>query len=287
VKGESNQQDYGMRIYDTRLGKFLSVDPLTTGYPWYTPYQFAGNKPIWAVDLDGLEEYYSNTDGKYLGHGKDEKNNEARLATKFEPLKDAKGNIVPDRYVIFQYKKITFKDAGEDLKKLYTDAQKAGGENGKERGGFLVLDLNTATVYFRRHKEHESKNDETTTNDDQLFKFKGAEYVVGESGLVVLAQIHTHQYEYKYLGETVQEGKKGKSFTFSTSYSFKQQYSTPQGDGNVVKNHSYNIFSIGINVSFYSNKGLSKSINGLTTREKLFSNTYKILQYALEKYSKQ
>ncbi|HWJ29919.1 MAG TPA: hypothetical protein VNS32_25490, partial [Flavisolibacter sp.] len=29
VKGEGNQQDYGMRVYDTRLGKFLSVDPLT------------------------------------------------------------------------------------------------------------------------------------------------------------------------------------------------------------------------------------------------------------------
>src|SRR5690606_4468651 len=25
VKGEGNQQDYGMRIYDPRLGKFLSV----------------------------------------------------------------------------------------------------------------------------------------------------------------------------------------------------------------------------------------------------------------------
>jgi RHS repeat-associated protein len=55
VKGEGNQQDYGMRIYDPRLGKFLSVDPLTKAYPWYTPYQFAGNMPIWAVDLDGLE----------------------------------------------------------------------------------------------------------------------------------------------------------------------------------------------------------------------------------------
>ena len=56
MKGEGNQQDYGMRVYDPRLGKFLSVDPLAKQYPWYTPYQFAGNKPIWAIDLDGGEE---------------------------------------------------------------------------------------------------------------------------------------------------------------------------------------------------------------------------------------
>jgi RHS repeat-associated protein len=60
VKGEGGQQDYGMRIYDPRLGRFLSVDPLTRDYPWYTPYQFAGNKPVWAIDLDGLEELLSN-----------------------------------------------------------------------------------------------------------------------------------------------------------------------------------------------------------------------------------
>jgi hypothetical protein len=35
----------------------LSIDPLTQSYPWYTPYQFAGNKPIVAIDLDGLEEF--------------------------------------------------------------------------------------------------------------------------------------------------------------------------------------------------------------------------------------
>jgi len=56
VKGEGNQQDYGFRIYDPRISKFLSVDPLTKEYPWYTPYQFAGNKPIEFIDLDGLEE---------------------------------------------------------------------------------------------------------------------------------------------------------------------------------------------------------------------------------------
>ncbi|OFY54559.1 MAG: hypothetical protein A2W93_09590 [Bacteroidetes bacterium GWF2_43_63] len=59
VKGTGNQQDYGMRIYDPRLGRFLSADPLIVQgqeYPWYSPYQFAGNKPIYALDLDGLEE---------------------------------------------------------------------------------------------------------------------------------------------------------------------------------------------------------------------------------------
>ena len=58
VKGEGAQQNYGFRIYDPRISKFLSVDPLTKEYPWYTPYQFAGNKPIVAIDLDGLEEAF-------------------------------------------------------------------------------------------------------------------------------------------------------------------------------------------------------------------------------------
>jgi RHS repeat-associated protein len=55
VKGEGNQQDYGMRIYDPRLVRFLSVDPITEEYPELTPYQFASNRPIDGIDLDGLE----------------------------------------------------------------------------------------------------------------------------------------------------------------------------------------------------------------------------------------
>ncbi|MGF6930329.1 RHS repeat-associated protein [Chitinophaga sp. W2I13] len=57
VKGEGNQQDYGLRIYDPRIAKFLSVDPITAQYPELTPYQFASNTPITAIDLDGLEKY--------------------------------------------------------------------------------------------------------------------------------------------------------------------------------------------------------------------------------------
>lgn len=56
--GTVTHYDYGFRIYNPGIGKFLSVDPLAKSYPWYTPYQFAGNTPIWAIDIDGLEPGY-------------------------------------------------------------------------------------------------------------------------------------------------------------------------------------------------------------------------------------
>ena len=46
-----------MYIYERFERWFLSVDPLTKSYPMLTPYQFASNTPIQAIDLDGLEAY--------------------------------------------------------------------------------------------------------------------------------------------------------------------------------------------------------------------------------------
>jgi RHS repeat-associated protein len=47
--------DLKFRIYNPAIGKFLSVDPLTKDFPFYSPYQYAGNTPIWCIDLDGRE----------------------------------------------------------------------------------------------------------------------------------------------------------------------------------------------------------------------------------------
>ncbi|WP_281324081.1 thrombospondin type 3 repeat-containing protein [Flavobacterium sp. IMCC34518] len=55
VMGEGNFEDYGMRMYNTRLGRFFNVDPLAKSYPELTPYQFASDSPIQNIDLDGLE----------------------------------------------------------------------------------------------------------------------------------------------------------------------------------------------------------------------------------------
>ncbi|MBS1736098.1 MAG: hypothetical protein JSS98_05760 [Bacteroidetes bacterium] len=63
VKGEGNQQDYGMRIYYPRLGRFLSVDPIVKSYPSLSPYQFASNRPIDGVDMNG-QEYLNSSESK-------------------------------------------------------------------------------------------------------------------------------------------------------------------------------------------------------------------------------
>jgi RHS repeat-associated protein len=52
---ETDLQDYGMRIYNPSLGRFLSTDPISGSYPMLTPYQFASNRPIDGIDIDGLE----------------------------------------------------------------------------------------------------------------------------------------------------------------------------------------------------------------------------------------
>jgi RHS repeat-associated protein len=58
VSGAGNQYDYGFRIYNPHIGKFLSVDPKIYSFPMYSSYQYAGNKPIVAIDLDGLEDVW-------------------------------------------------------------------------------------------------------------------------------------------------------------------------------------------------------------------------------------
>jgi RHS repeat-associated protein len=52
---ESGLYYYGARYYAPWSCRFVSLDPLASKYPFYTPYQYAGNRPINFIDLDGLE----------------------------------------------------------------------------------------------------------------------------------------------------------------------------------------------------------------------------------------
>jgi RHS repeat-associated protein len=64
LKGEGNSLNYTFRIHDPRVGRFFATDPLEKEYPWYTPYQFSGNKVIAYIELEGLEEKPSDANSK-------------------------------------------------------------------------------------------------------------------------------------------------------------------------------------------------------------------------------
>ena len=61
VKGDGNQLNFEARVYDSRIARWLSVDPLQKKYPNESPYIFSGNSPLLFKDADGKEKIITIT----------------------------------------------------------------------------------------------------------------------------------------------------------------------------------------------------------------------------------
>lgn len=57
--GTGNALDFGARIYDSRLGRWMSTDPQSNKYPYKSPYMAMGNNPTAMSDPDGEDEIYA------------------------------------------------------------------------------------------------------------------------------------------------------------------------------------------------------------------------------------
>ena len=53
--GDGDEYDFGARIYDSRVGRWMGCDPLEKKYPSMSSYSFAGNSPVAFYDPDGKE----------------------------------------------------------------------------------------------------------------------------------------------------------------------------------------------------------------------------------------
>ena len=58
--------DYGARMYDAKIARWLVQDPLAEKLYSVTPYRFSLNNPTNIVDPDGLSDYF-DFNGQYLG----------------------------------------------------------------------------------------------------------------------------------------------------------------------------------------------------------------------------
>ncbi len=75
IYGKGNAYYFKFREHDARIGRFWSVDPLAAKYPYWTPYQFSGNRVIDMMELESAEPKEA---GKEIGeqreaHNKDKK----------------------------------------------------------------------------------------------------------------------------------------------------------------------------------------------------------------------
>ena len=154
-------QDYGMRIYDARIGKFLSIDPLTKKYPELTPYQFASNRPIDGIDLDGLEYATFNI---YVD--KNQKVTKITVTTDYELKKN--GNEGPGvKYVVYRVDEGNRPDEVRWSKNIYGIYQggdnpklpKVGGNYEKLEDDYSLAPIDETDATARQHdKDYDKDN---------------------------------------------------------------------------------------------------------------------------------
>jgi RHS repeat-associated protein len=165
---ETDLQDYGFRIYNSRLCKFLSVDPLTKQYPGQTPYQFAENQPIWAIDLDGLEKNIA-----IAGQGNGENYHSGDAATFLEGAKKLKANY---NFAISQVS--TGKEFITELENYTkTDGYISSIVSFTHSGEFGMA-LNWNEGFFKADQAYGGKNEATTDDLDKKIKSGSIKFAV-------------------------------------------------------------------------------------------------------------
>ena len=183
IKGEGNSVNFSLRMYDPRLNRFLTLDPLAKKYPWYTPYSFAGNKLISHKELEGGEELVAIVDEQ----------------TNLPEIRTLSGKDIAQTFVVL----ISEEKLGEYLvERSYTESLKKLSKgklmasNGKIYTSRRLLDNQTVNLIDGRAKEGItkaanfgfSKRGEVVTtlgiNPAEAFSVKGTAGVMKKMGKV-------------------------------------------------------------------------------------------------------
>jgi len=157
VEGEGDVYDFGARIYDSRLGRFLSVDPFAQKYPELTTYQFASNSPIANIDLDGLEKFYYN----YIVQKEGEK---TQVFVVFDHMVEKEYNKETKKMEPIKGQTFIVTHPGGDRY-----SYKSYGEAMKDNGSLKNMTLEDKFKYYMDNKDsHDPKHN--LNNPDDLWK---------------------------------------------------------------------------------------------------------------------
>jgi len=66
IAGKGTHLNFGARIYDSRVGRWLSVDPFAEERSWVSSYNFVQNNPLNRIDPTGMLDDEYDKDGNKI-----------------------------------------------------------------------------------------------------------------------------------------------------------------------------------------------------------------------------
>ncbi|MBI1838194.1 MAG: hypothetical protein HYR91_13105 [Flavobacteriia bacterium] len=154
IKGDGNSYTTEFRQYDPRLGRWKSLDPLMSQFPWMSPFVAFDNNPVYYTDLLGLAATGGDKDKKYRDAEKS--------ANRWIRKNTRKGNI--EKGATFEIDPLT-----GDIAVFYKKAQKteAVTTDKKENGVTEISEVNVVK-FSKVFKQSQNIPDKAFTPDLEM-----------------------------------------------------------------------------------------------------------------------
>ena len=212
MEGEGNAYDFGARILDVRLGRWLSIDELTSKFPSYAPYVFAVNRPIVAIDPDGKDIIYVN------GYKFMDNNNQSRdlsyqesIRTAYWDMKERNATFTTDVNTYFGEKRETshFVNGGHSKGSLAKDRQAEGKKIGLEmiNNGEIKVSTENNVMTIVMHSQGNAEGVGIAEGIIEASKAKGIDVTVN------LVFLSVHQPDDIIMSDDLK--KRGIQFTYA------------------------------------------------------------------------